>query len=68
MPDLILVQTRPSGVNQEANPGSLMMPCAYVVFYDTISTNVFGRNGRSAKLDQYNADAATLFNAVIAGS
>jgi len=65
MPDLILVQTRPTGLQQEANPGSLLIPAAYVVFYDPVSATTFGRNGKTAKLDQYNSDSATVFNAVL---
>ncbi len=53
MPDLILV------------PGSLLIPAAYVVFYDPVSATTFGRNGKTAKLDQYNSDSATVFNAVL---
>jgi len=69
MVDLIVNQTTPRGrgIPQEWQPGSLIFPCAYIIFADRLGT-FFGRNGSTAKCEIGTEDAATTFNLVLANA
>jgi hypothetical protein len=68
MVDVVVKATDKKGIDTEIDPGSMTLPAAYLVLPDSTGTIFYARNGKSGRLDQNNADPATLFNAVISGS